>query len=96
MKKILSMITLTVLMVALAGSCTKNFEERLDKTEADAAALKAAIGKYGNLQSDIAAVLDALKKDVGSRPASEQQSVWNCINALQNQKSTFDAAIKTL
>ena len=41
MKKILSMIALTVLMVALAGSCTKNFEERLDKTDADVATLRA-------------------------------------------------------
>ena len=90
------MIFLAVLTVGLLGSCTKNIEERLDKTEADVAKIENAIGRYGDLQSDIAAVLDALKKDVGSRPASEQQSVWNCINALQNQRSTFDTAIKAL
>ena len=96
MKKILSMIALTVLMVALAGSCTKNFEERLDKTDADVATLQAAIGKYGELQSDITTVLQALRAEVGNRPASEQQSVWNCINALQSQSNAFDAALKAL
>ena len=96
MKKILSMIALTVLMVALAGSCTKNFEERLDKTDADVATLQAAIGKYGELQSDITTVLQALCAEVGNRPASEQQSVWNCINALQNQSNALDVAIRNL
>ena len=96
MKKIFSMITLTVLMVALAGSCTKNFEERLDKTDADVATLKAAIGQYEKLQSDITTVLQALRAEVGTRPASEQQSVWNCINALQSQSNAFDAALKAL
>ena len=96
MKKILSMIALTVLMVALAGSCTKNFEERLDKTDADVATLQAAIGKYGELQSDITTVLQALRAEVGTRPASEQQSVWNCINALQNQSNALDVAIRNL
>ncbi|MCQ2151606.1 MAG: hypothetical protein MJY70_00950 [Bacteroidales bacterium] len=96
MKKILSMIALTVLMVALAGSCTKNFEERLDKTDADVATLKAAIGQYEKLQSDITTVLQALRAEVGNRPASEQQSVWNCINALQSQSNAFDAALKAL
>ena len=96
MKKILSMIALTVLMVALAGSCTKNFEERLDKTDADVATLQAAIGKYGELQSDITTVLQALCAEVGTRPASEQQSVWNCINALQNQSNALDVAIRNL
>ena len=96
MKKILSMIALTVLMVALAGSCTKNFEERLDKTDADVATLQAAIGKYGELQSDITTVLQALRAEVGARPASEQQSVWNCINALQNQSNALDVAIRNL
>ena len=96
MKKILSMIALTVLMVALAGSCTKNFEERLDKTDADVATLKAAIGQYEKLQSDITTVLQALRAEVGNRPASEQQSVWNCINALQSQSNAFDSALKAL
>ena len=96
MKKILSMIALTVLMVALAGSCTKNLEERLDKTDADVATLQAAIGQYEKLQSDITTVLQALRAEVGNRPASEQQSVWNCINALQSQSNAFDAALKTL
>ena len=96
MKKILSMIALTVLMVALAGSCTKNLEERLDKTDAEVATLQAAINQYGKLQSDITTVLQALRAEVGTRPASEQQSVWNCINALQSQSNAFDAALKAL
>ena len=90
------MIALAVLMVVLAGSCTKNFEERLDKTDADVATLQAAIGKYGELQSDITTVLQALRAEVGARPASEQQSVWNCINALQNQSNALDVAIRNL
>ncbi|MCQ2151605.1 MAG: hypothetical protein MJY70_00945 [Bacteroidales bacterium] len=96
MKKILSMIALTVLMVALAGSCTKNLEERLDKTDAEVATLQAAIDQYGKLQSDITTVLQALRAEVGARPASEQQSVWNCINALQNQSNALDVAIRNL
>ncbi len=96
MKKILSMITLTVLMVALAGSCTKNIEERIDKTDAEVASLQAAIGQYEKLQSDITSVLQALRAEVGTRPASEQQSVWNCINTLQNQSNAFESALKAL
>ncbi len=96
MKKILSMITLTVLMVALAGSCTKNIEERIDKTDAEVAALQTAIGQYEKLQQDINSVLQALRTEVGNRPASEQQSVWNCINTLQNQSNAIDAALKSL
>ena len=96
MKKILSMITLTVLMVALAGSCTKNLEERLDKADADLASVRTAIGQYEKLQSDITTVVQSLQNEVGSRPASEQQSVWNCIAALQNQNNTVSAAISAL
>ena len=93
MKKIFSMITLAVLMVALAGSCTKNIEERIDKADTDVAALQAVIGQYEKLQSDITSVIQALRNEVGSRPASEQQTVWECIAALQSQNNTVSAAI---
>ena len=93
MKKIFSMITLAVLMVALAGSCTKNIEERIDKADTDVATLQTAIGQYEKLQSDITSVIQALRNEVGSRPASEQQTVWECIAALQSQNNTVSAAI---
>lgn len=96
MKKILSMITLTVLMVALAGSCTKNLEERLDKADTDLAGVRTAIGQYEKLQSDITSVVQSLQNEVGSRPASEQKTVWECIAALQSQNNTVSAAISAL
>ena len=96
MKKILSMITLTVLMVALAGSCTKNLEERLDKADTDLAGVRTAIGQYEKLQSDITSVIQSLQNEVGGRPASEQQTVWECIAALQSQNNTVSAAISAL
>ncbi len=96
MKRILTMIALAVLSVGLLGSCTKNIEERLDKTDASVAELKAAIGQYEKLQSDINAVIQTLRAEVGNRPASEQKAIWDCINALQNQKGTFEVAIAAL
>ena len=96
MKRILTMIALAVLTAGLAGSCTKNFGERLDKTDASVADIKAAIGQYENLMGDITSAIEALRAEVGTRPASEQKTIWDCINALQNQKGTFEAAIAAL
>lgn len=96
MKRILTMIALAVLSVGLLGSCSKNIEERLDKTEAGVADIKAAIGQYENLTGDITSVIETLRAEVGTRPASEQKTIWDCINALQNQKGTFEAAIAAL
>ena len=96
MKRILTMIALAVLTIGLAGSCSKNYEERLDKTDASVADIKAAIGQYENLKGDITSVIEALRAEVGTRPASEQKTIWDCINALQNQKGTFEAAIAAL
>ena len=96
MKKIFSMIALAVLMVALAGSCTKNLEERLDKADADLASVRTAIGQYEKLQSDITSVVQSLQNEVGSRPASEQKTVWACIAALQSQNNTVSTAISAL
>ena len=96
MKRILAMIALAVLTIGLAGSCSKNYEERLDKTDASVADIKAAIGQYENLKGDITSVIEALRAEVGTRPASEQKTIWDCINALQNQKGTFEAAIAAL
>ena len=90
------MIALAVLTAGLAGSCTKNIEERLDKTDVDVASLQTAIGQYEQHLSDINAVIQTLRAEVGNRPASEQQSVWNCINALQTQGNAFDSALKAL
>lgn len=96
MKRILTMIALAVLSVGLLGSCSKNLEERLDKTDASVADIKAAIGQYENLMGDITSAIEALRAEVGTRPASEQKTIWDCINALQNQKGTFEAAIAAL
>ncbi|MCQ2151604.1 MAG: hypothetical protein MJY70_00940 [Bacteroidales bacterium] len=96
MKRILTMIALAVLSVGLLGSCSKNYDERLDKTDASVADIKAAIGQYENLKGDITSVIEALRAEVGTRPASEQKTIWDCINALQNQKGTFEAAIAAL
>lgn len=96
MKRILAMIALAALTIGLAGSCSKNLEERLDKTDASVADIKAAIGQYENLMGDITAAIEALRAEVGTRPASEQKTIWDCINALQNQKGTFEAAIAAL
>lgn len=90
------MIALAVLSVGLLGSCSKNYDERLDKTDASVADIKAAIGQYENLKGDITSVIEALRAEVGTRPASEQKTIWDCINALQNQKGTFEAAIAAL
>lgn len=96
MKRILAMIALAALTIGLAGSCSKNLEERLDKTDASVADIKAAIGQYENLMGDITSAIEALRAEVGTRPASEQKTIWDCINALQNQKGTFEAAIAAL
>ena len=90
------MIFLAVLTVGLLGSCTKSYDERLDKIDSDVLGLKEAVGQYESLSGDITSVIEALRAELGTRPASEQQSVWNCITALQNQKGTFDAAIAAL
>ena len=90
------MIFLAVLTVGLLGSCTKSYDERLDKIDSDVFGLKEAVGQYESLSGDITSVIEALRAEIGTRPASEQQSVWNCIAALQNQKGTFDAAIAAL
>ena len=96
MKRILAMVFLAVLTVGLPGSCTKSYDERLDKIDSDVFGLKEAVGQYESLSGDITSVIEALRAEIGTRPASEQQSVWNCIAALQNQKGTFDAAIAAL
>lgn len=96
MKRILTMIALAVLTAGLAGSCTKNIEERLDKTEASVADIKAAIGQYETLAGDVTSVIEALRTEIGTRPASESKAIWDCISALQNQKSTFETAIAAL
>ena len=96
MKKIISFLTLAALTIGLLGSCVRDINARLDETEGDVAKLEAAIGQYSQLKADLTSVIQTLMAEVGDKPASDQGTVWSCINSLNEQCGTFDSAINTL